>query len=248
MLYITKFIYGFMMPPGIFILALLWLSVRLYRQGRWEGKLLTAVTIGLYVFSTPYVGDRLIHSLEARYEPPEVVKGDVIVMLGGGATSDTPDITGEGHLSGSAANRLLTAARLYHETKLPVIVSGGSVYSDSGLEADIAKRQLIDLGVPEENILTETRSLNTKQNAVYTKEIMDKQKWKRPVVVTSAFHMERALRNFAQTGLEAQPYPTDYKKSFALEAHPNNFVPMSSTYTGIALKEYLGILTLPLQW
>ncbi|MDQ0243658.1 uncharacterized SAM-binding protein YcdF (DUF218 family) [Bacillus fengqiuensis] len=248
MLYITKFIYGFLMPPGIFILALLWLSIRLYRQGRWEGKLLTLVTIGLYVFSTPYVGDRLIHSLEARYEPPEVVQGDVIVMLGGGATSDTPDITGEGHLSGSAANRLLTAARLYHETKLPVIVSGGSVYSDSGLEAEIAKRQLIDLGVPKENILTETRSLNTKQNALYTKEIMEERKWEHPIVVTSAFHMERAVRNFAQAGLEAQPYPTDYKKSFALEAHPNNFVPTSSTYTGIALKEYLGILTLPLQW
>ena len=49
MLYITKFVYGFLLPPGIFILALFWLSIRLYRQGRWEGKLLALVTIGLYV-------------------------------------------------------------------------------------------------------------------------------------------------------------------------------------------------------
>ncbi|MFC3884654.1 YdcF family protein [Bacillus songklensis] len=248
MLYITKFIYGFLLPPGIFILLLLGLSIWLYRQHRWEAKCLFIITMGLYVSSIPYVGDRLIHSLEKRYEPPHELYGDVIVMLGGGATSDTPDITGPGHLSGSAANRLLTAARLYRETELPIIVSGGSVFSDTGIEAEIAKRQLIDLGVPKDRIITETKSLNTKQNALNTKAIMDRLKLKHPILVTSAFHMERSILNFERAGMKVQPYPTDYKKSFELRAHANNFVPTGSSYTGMAMKEYLGILTLPLQW
>jgi uncharacterized SAM-binding protein YcdF (DUF218 family) len=248
MLYITKFIYGFLLPPGLFILLLLGLSIWLYRQHRWEGKLLLLITIGLYVFSIPYIGDRLIHSLEKRYEPPHELKGDVIVMLGGGATADTPDITGPGHLSGSAANRLLTAARLYRETKLPIIVSGGSVFSDTGIEAEIAKRQLMDLGVPKESIITEAKSLNTKQNALNTKAIMDRLKLKHPILVTSAFHMDRAVKNFERAGIKVQPYPTDYKKSFDMRTHANNFVPVSYSYTGTALKEYFGILTLPIQW
>ncbi|MFA5384743.1 MAG: hypothetical protein WC364_08795 [Eubacteriales bacterium] len=71
--------------------------------------------------------------MESKYRPPAEINGDVLVMFGNGVTLDTPDLNGPGHLSGSAANRLLTAARLYYITKLPIILSGGRVFKEKAM-------------------------------------------------------------------------------------------------------------------
>ena len=76
------------------------------------------------------------------------------------------------------------AAELYRKTGLSIIVTGGQVYADSGNEAHIAKRELMLLGVPEEKILIEDQSLNTRQNALYTGEIIRDHGWNRPILVT----------------------------------------------------------------
>jgi uncharacterized SAM-binding protein YcdF (DUF218 family) len=177
-----------------------------------------------------------------KYQPPQIVNGDVIVMLGAGATNDTNDVDGRGELSGFGANRLITTARLYKQTKLPIIVSGGAVFKDSGNEAEIAKRQLIALGVPEYKIFLENKSLNTEQNAKFTKKIMSLKKLKHPILVTSAFHMERAVLNFTRIGIKVVPYPTDFQTNRNMSIYPNKFVPADFLNTRLALKEYLGIL------
>ncbi|MFD1906166.1 YdcF family protein [Paenibacillus rhizoplanae] len=109
-------------------------------------------------------------------------------------------------MSGPAANRLLAAARLYRETGLPIIFSGGQVFADSGNEADIARRQLIGLGIPAEDILPESRSLNTEQNAVNTAKLMQEHGLSRPVLVTSGFHMPRSMVQFEHAGLKPQAF------------------------------------------
>lgn len=91
-----------------------------------------------YLSTTAFFSGILIHSLEDKYRPPAQVKGDVIVMLGGGATLDTPNVSGKGNLSGCAANRLLTCLQLYHALRTPLILSGGRVYQTTGCEAEIA--------------------------------------------------------------------------------------------------------------
>lgn len=147
------------------------------------------------------------------YSPPaqiESVDADVIVMLGGGAIADVPDVDGVGVLCSAPANRVLTAVRLQKRLNLPILLSGGQVYSDSGAEAIIAARILQSLGVPEDKILLETKSVNTTQNAIYSAEILREQKFTKPIVVTSAFHMRRAVLNFARQGFEVIPCPTDF--------------------------------------
>lgn len=248
MLYFIKFIYHFFLPPGIFIFLLLLLSLWLYKRDQKAALLLAVISFCLYFFSTPYTGNLLISTLESRYYPPSVIKGDVIIMLGGGATLDTPDLDGKGHLLGSAANRLLTTARLYRKTGLPIILSGGQVYPDSGNEALIAKRQLIGLGVPENKIIVEDTSRNTTENARKTKIILNKHQFTNPILITSAFHMERAIRNFRAAGISVIPYPTDYTTSTKQNLYPNNFVPshVGLNRTGLAAKEYLGLAALAL--
>ncbi|MEN6566458.1 MAG: YdcF family protein [Veillonellales bacterium] len=249
MLYFLKLAASFLLPPGIFIAMLLLVVFLLKKRREYVHKGLCLIIALFYIFSTGYVGSYLLRTLEARHVPPTGVSGDVIIMLGGGATLDTPDIDGPGHLSGSAANRLLTAARLQRKLGVPVIISGGQVFEDSGREAVIARRILLGLGIPEEQILVEDTSLNTTQNAMNVKKILGERGFWQPILVTSAFHMERSILNFAKQGVRAQAYPADYLVSTTPGLYANNFVPSADGLRNSAIffREWLGIWALRLR-
>jgi uncharacterized SAM-binding protein YcdF (DUF218 family) len=244
MLYVLKVIYStFFVPPGIFLVLLLALVIRLFRRQRNSATLLLGFTIFLYLCTISAVADPVIRSLEARYTPPAAFSGDVIVLLGGGATMDTPNIDGHGHLSGYAANRLLTAAQLYHKYKLPILTSGGKVLETTGTEAEISRTILLSLGVPDDKIIVENQSLNTTQNAEYSKKLLDSYGFSQPVLVTSAFHMPRAVLQFHKAGLKVLPWPTDYQANVHSLVSWFDFIPSSGALTNIALstKEYIGL-------
>ena len=213
MVYFLKFGASWLLPPGIFIVALFALAWYAWkRRGeRRIAALLFALTFVFYLLCTSVVAERTLGWLEQAYLPPAEPAGDVIIMLGGGAMPDSPDVDGVGALCASPANRLLTAVRLQRKLGVPILLSGGQVYEDTGAEAKIARRMLIDLGVPEEQILVETRSVNTTQNARYSAEILRAQGLTQPILVTSAFHMKRAVLNFKKQGIDVVPYPADYQ-------------------------------------
>ncbi len=213
MVYFLKFGASWLLPPGIFIVALFALAWYAWkRRGeRRIAALLFALTFVFYLLCTSVVAERTLGWLEQAYLPPAEPAGDVIIMLGGGAMPDSPDVDGVGALCSSPANRLLTAVRLQRKLGVPILLSGGQVYEDTGAEAKIARRMLIDLGVPEEQILVETRSVNTTQNARYSAEILRAQGLTQPILVTSAFHMKRAVLNFEKQGVDVVPYPADYQ-------------------------------------
>ncbi|WP_353949262.1 YdcF family protein [Sporolactobacillus sp. Y61] len=240
--YVIKFIYGFILPPGLFITLLFVMGIRLFRRRRKLAYLLLGLGLLQYLAFIPLTGILLLHPLENRYAQPAHPDGDVIVMLGGGATLGTPDLNGTGNLGGDAANRLITIVRLYRETGLPVILSGGKVYSDSGTEAEIGRRQLIAMGVPSQKIIPENQSITTRTNAENIKRILRQQAFRHPILVTSAYHMPRAVQNFSKLDVSVQPYPTGYLVSRQLKIYPGQFVPGSGRETFVALKEYVGLL------
>ena len=213
MVYFLKFGASWLLPPGIFIVALFALAWYAWKRrgARRIAALLFALTFVFYLLCTSVVAERSLGWLEQAYLPPAEPAGDVIIMLGGGAMPDSPDVDGVGALCSSPANRLLTAVRLQRKLGVPILLSGGQVYEDTGAEAKIARRMLIDLGVPEEQILVETRSINTTQNARYSAEILRAQGLTQPILVTSAFHMKRAVLNFKKQGIDVVPYPADYQ-------------------------------------
>jgi len=249
LIYFIKFLYStFLFPPGIIIIALVLLCLYLYRRHFDLAKILIIVTLVFYLTTIPLVGDQLIGSLESRYQPPSDVHGDVIIMLGGGATLDTPNVNGFGHLSGFAANRLLTCAQLYHKLNLPIIVSGGKVLETTGAEADIAKVILMGLGVPGDQVIVENQSLNTTENAVFTKKLIQQYNFSQPILVTSAFHMKRSVLQFEKVNLLVIPYPTDYQTNLQSKFQPHQLWPNATALLNVslALKEYVGILAV--QW
>lgn len=106
-------------------------------------------------------------------------------------------------LSRAAARRAERAARAYHYY-LPryVICSGGRNWQGE-VEAMALAERLLELGVAEERILTECRSLSTCENAAYVSELAAERQLGRLALVTCDWHLNRALRAFAAVGLPA---------------------------------------------
>ena len=199
MVYLLKFGASWILPPGIFIILMFVLVAKLFRISRKLSVTVLVFTLIFYLLCTSLVAEKLMGWLEEMHTPPAQVEtsgADIIVLLGGGAISQVPDVDGVGALCASPANRLLTAVRLQKMLNVPILVSGGQVYSDSGAEAEISARVLKSLGVPEDKIITETKSINTTQNARYSAKILRDNGFKKPLLVTSAFHMNRAMLNF----------------------------------------------------
>lgn len=245
MFYFIKFIYmAILLPPGIFIILFASLAVWSCRKQRSFGHILAILTLVLYLCSTAWVGNFMIRSLESRYLPPNDPTGDVIIMLGGGATLDTPNFGGTGNLSGSAANRLLTAAELYNQLHVPILVSGGRVFETTGREAEIAQAILLRLGVPADKIIIENQSINTTENARFCQAMLVTYGLKRPILVTSAFHMRRAVKQFEKVGVTVTAFPTDYQTNVYSKLEISQWWPNADALVNVSLavKEYIGLL------
>lgn len=247
MLYFFKFAASFLLPPGIFFVGLFVIAFHLYQcRKKTVSIILAGITFAFYLLSTSFVGDLLLGSLEQRYNVPAQVSGDVIVQLGGGATADTPDIDGKGNLSGNAANRILTAVRLHRLLGVPILSSGGQVFADTGREAVVSKRILLGLGVTEESIILDDSSLNTRQNAENVKKLLQERGFHHPILVTSAFHMERSVLNFAKYDIPVTPFPVDYMVNKQQAIYANRFAPSADGLRNsvMFLREWLGIWAL----
>lgn len=246
MVYFLKFGASWILPPGIFIIMLLVLVWYLWKKRR-ERKLaavILSVTTVFYLLCTSFIAEKTMAWLEEAYYPPQNPQGDVIVMLGGGAIADSPDVDGKGALCSYPANRLLTTVRLQQKLDVPILLSGGQVYSDLGQEAMIAKRILLSLGVHEDKILIETKSINTTQNAIFSTKILHEHGLSQPILVTSAFHMKRSVLNFAKQGVAVVPYPADYQVTHHPVFHYTKLRPQADALENnvIVLQETLRFL------
>ncbi|MGE7837704.1 YdcF family protein [Viridibacillus arvi] len=103
--------------------------------------------------------------------------------------------------SKAVAYRLPEAIQLYNEGRAKkILFSGGVIWGNTNLnEAQLLKQRAIELGIPEEDILTEDLSLHTKENVLASLLILDRafelHNIKRILVVTTRYHMRRTLLN-----------------------------------------------------
>jgi len=244
MFYLKKLTAPFVLPPGIFIGVLLVVGFwRLYRR-RWQSAA-WALGLGIMMWSTAIVpvAHLLAHSLEKRYPVPEKVQGDVIILLGGGINDRVPDMTGVGTPSNGMLARIVTAVRLQKRLDLPVIISGGKVYESVSNMAPIVRRFLIDLGVDSRQIMIESRSRDTFENAGYTKAICRRQGFSKPILITSALHLSRAVMLFEHVGLKVIPFPAGFTTRTDPGYAWQDFRPSASSMVLLAgaIHEYLGI-------
>lgn len=250
MIYILKFIAAFLLPPGLFVLLGVILSTYLWRKrqhfGRFAFSLSAVLTLLLY-FSSTLLGAKLLgQPLENRYSQ-QPYAAQVIVVLGGGSVGSVPDGTERGGLMSAGAARLLTAARLAKQHSLPVLISGGQVFSDGASEALVAERILLQLGLPQEQIIVETQARTTKENAAYSAALCRERGYKNVLLLTSALHMPRSMQFFerylGEQGIKVVAYPCDYTLNPQGKFNPRWLVPQLQAFdiTCMALHEYVGM-------
>lgn len=243
---LKKTLTPFILPPGIFILAIVSVSLVMVYRKRWKLGLANLILgLMLWALSTAPLANFLIQGLESDYYIPANPSGDVVILLGGGMIEGVPDLTGTSTLSPSTMGRVVTAARLYRRLGLPIIVTGGRVYDDTdSAVATIAKRFLMDLGVPEKSITVEDRARDTAQNARLTAAICRQQGFSKPILLTAAHHLTRARMAFDVAGMQVTPFPAYFLGSRNIPTTWRHLLPRAgSLHTAAdALHEYIGIL------
>lgn len=247
-LYLSKIAPLFVYPLG---LALLLAVVALALIGRAGGPARATLGIAILLLwgaSTPVVSDAIAGSLEHRFPPMPVTSArhaEAIVVLGGGiAGPQPPRLTAD---LADAADRVLHGARLYRAGKAPrIILSGGDLptLGLSASEAPAMRGLLMEWGIPEQALVVEDRSRNTRENAVNTRQVMDELGIEDVLLVTSATHMRRALATFRAAGVDARPVPTDYRVVDRSARGVIDLLPDAHALalTSDALKEYLGFV------
>lgn len=134
------------------------------------------------------------------------------------------------------------AARLYHAGKAKVLLlSGGSVRTGDGSEADAMRRVLLDLGVPDQALWLEDASVNTASNAEHTVALLQSPHIDSILLVTSALHMPRARIAFERAGVNVSPAPTDFEV-IPMPLDLRQVLPDASALNGSAraMKEFVG--------
>ncbi|MBI3181464.1 MAG: YdcF family protein [Myxococcales bacterium] len=234
-------------PPGVFVALLLGLGVLLLRRKpRWPGAAALGIALASWALAVPPVADSLLRGLEAPYEGIPVPEGDVVIVLGGGVRTGVQDLSGTGAPSYATLYRAVTGFRLQRRLKVPLIVSGGRVFETMAAEAPIAKRLLEDLGAPAEGVLAEDQSRDTLENARESARLCKERGFRSPVVVTSAFHLTRALSAFRKVGLEVHPYPADFLTWTGKRYGLVDFLPNAGAQRDsfVAIREYLALMAL----
>jgi uncharacterized SAM-binding protein YcdF (DUF218 family) len=183
---------------------------RIAKLGR---RLCMAVAACLLAIAVLPVGEWALTPLENRtsFDPPEQVDG--IVVIGGDEQTGITEARGAPTALDSLRRYVtfMDLARRYPDAKL--VFSGGPVFARPDariVDADVARAILIDIGVSPERMMFEKTSRNTWENAVFSAGMVrpdPAQKW---LLVTSPWHMPRALGCFRKAGWAIYPAPAGY--------------------------------------
>jgi uncharacterized SAM-binding protein YcdF (DUF218 family) len=137
---------------------------------------------------------------------------DAIVVLG-------CRVLASGRLSAEARARTEAAAAAYFAGQGRFVVASGGRRWGAHAESTRMKAALVEAGVPADSVVAELCSLSTFENAVFTAALLRRFGARRAGVVTSDWHMRRALANFEALGVEAVPFPSrGPRRTFAQRA------------------------------
>ena len=217
------------------------------------GKTLVALGLILLIMSSyEGVSGRFLRTLESQYSPLNlsrvlaeqeegIGKRPVkwIVVLAGGVTGDTT-LPYQLQITHHSRVRLVEGIRFHRNLPGSKIILTGGIGFSGAPEATILSRVAEELGVAKSSMVLEVESRDTKDHPLYVRPIVKEDPF---ILVTSAFHMPRAVKLFAKQGLEPIPAPTGQWIPPPRFWSPVNFFPSSSglRLAELAYHEYMGI-------
>jgi uncharacterized SAM-binding protein YcdF (DUF218 family) len=252
MYFLSKFLPLFVLPTGLFFILLILGGIEWRKRYRKRiPRLWILAILQWYLFSTPWVAGQLIEAWEVESpDPKELAVADsarYAVVLGG-----MMEYTGyewEDYQVLDAADRLMSGIKLLQEGFADsLLLSGGNnplLDDPIPAEATLMKRWVQQFSmVDTDRIIIEGNSVNTYGNAQKVKKMLERGQQSRQIyLVTSAYHMRRALFMFRSAGLDPIPVATDHRSAKKLEeSGAMNWIPSSSAlhYSSEILREILG--------
>jgi uncharacterized SAM-binding protein YcdF (DUF218 family) len=197
--------------PGLVIVGALLLWTRWRRLGR------TVVTLGalmLFAVATLPLARWIAAPLEHRYapfDPASFASVDGIIVLGAGAAV-TSKLTALPvvEASGERLLKLMELGERYPRAVLVFTGGGTPRPNDARTEAEIARDDLAALHFDVSRLVLEDQSLNTYENAVFTKRLVKPQPGETWLLITSGIHMPRSIGAFEGEGWDVIPVPVEY--------------------------------------
>ncbi len=242
----SKLFWTFVSPIDVLLLgALIGVLLcfgRRARFGRWLA--LASVLILLGAATLPL--HALIGPLEDRFpQPPADMKPpDGIIVLGGAVNDVISAARGQTVFDegGERITEAVVLAKRYPQARVIYTSGTNSMLGGTSTEAARARDFMIQMGLAPDRITIEGRARNTDENARFTAAIVHPQPSQRWVVVTSAFHMPRAMGVFEKAGF----HPIAYPVSFYTDGRVFGFYPAFNPVQNLriftlALHEWIGL-------
>lgn len=201
-----------LLPMPVYLVALV-LGLCVYAFRHRETRLgrmryaLAALFLWSYLFTVPVIANVMISQFEKRYPRPEVSAGDgsgLVVVLSGGYTRSGGGI----QLDRDSWERTYAGVQLWKQIGGTLLFVGG-VIPNKGSVAEAMADLAHSLGVPKEAVLLETKSQDTYQNLLLSRDLI-MQFGAKSWLVTSALHLPRAMAVAGALGLKLRAYPCDY--------------------------------------
>jgi len=215
----------------------------LYRnQIAYARRLILFALAWLFLFSYSPVANLLLSGLENRYPPLLQPPHDIayIYVLGyAHKTDDTLPLTSQ--LDKEAVVRLCEGIRLYHALKgrAKLIVSGYSGLFDTTPHATMQKRLALSLGIPQKDIVTVPNAKDTQEESLAAEKVATGSK---VAVVSSAYHLPRAMKFFNARNITAIPAPTYHQAHTVQPDYLGIFSADALKKSTVVFHEYLGML------
>lgn len=242
---VSKSLGWLLVPSNLLLLAgIAGFALTFSRFANVGRRLMLSVFILVILCGVSPFGKWLLTPLESRFPAwtprPEEPTG--VIVLGGDINLDVA--AGRGVVSPANPHRIVMAAALLHRyPRARALYSGGnpSVWKSKAREADYALELLEELGIPRSRIEVERSSRNTAENARFSRELVSPNPTQRWLLVTSAFHMPRAVGIFCKAGFMVEPVPSGWQTDgrYALELQD----PVVGLATmDVAVHEWLALL------
>lgn len=208
---------------------------------------ITAVVV-LYMCCNSFLVDELFRTYETTTPDYDLMKThyDGAIVLGG--IGDVDLRLKKINFSGSA-DRLFQTLQLYKTGRIDKIIytgGSGSIEFPEKREGIYVQKYLRQIQIPDSVVIMESESRNTYENAVFTKKIIgDSIATKKLLLVTSAYHMPRALAVFKKAGYtNLTPYCTNRVSGIRRYTFDHLFIPNVDAASGLQLliHEWVGFI------
>ncbi len=206
--------------PGLFFIILL-ANAYVLRSNRFTPRFrrlfLFLSILMTYLATTSIVTKPILHKLEGdcSFDMQKVKQVDSIAILTSGTEKgfETDQLSKTPHIT---MKRLVAGAAIYNEVKRPIMILGGITKRNEPAESVTSSKVLVAMGIPEKNIFTDKKSLNTYENILELGNIMKEHGFKKVAVISSASHMPRIKMLLAKEKINAVLVPTACTVSYGI--------------------------------